>query len=161
VLLRASPDKRAPGVALVVHYPAGDSDRLSFTRLAVHGEWTQVIRDGFDVLVTGWARTGALELLANSPPVTGTDDGSIEGAGYHGHGGNRRTYFYEGPAHIAVGTTLFALPGRAPWAKVEKDGIFQIRYNEGDVWVAVTSIPHVDGLLLPAYVPLAAIERRN
>jgi hypothetical protein len=59
---------------------------------------------------------------------------------------------------VAVGTTLFAGRGTGAWATVEKDAVFQIRYDEGDAWAELTNTPGVAGPEMRAYVPIAAIK---
>ncbi len=157
--LRAKPEKAAPALVLVVRDPVGDRDGLSFQRLAVEGNWTQVAREGFKVVATGWAPTSTLRRLENRPDTGGGWAGSVEGPGYAGHGRSTKTWSYEGPAHLAVGATIFARPGRGPWATVEKDGVFEVHYNDGDPFAQVTSVQGVRGPELPAYVPIAAVKR--
>jgi hypothetical protein len=55
-----------------------------------------------------------------------------------------------------MGATIFADRGAGAWAKVEKDGLFRIRYDEGDTWAQITQLPGMNGPRIPAYVAVAA-----
>lgn len=48
---------------------------------------------------------------------------------------------YRGPAKIAVGTPVYAQPGRGEWATILDDKDVEVRYKEGDPWAAVTVVP--------------------
>jgi hypothetical protein len=157
-VLRARPDDHAPAVTLAIQGQSDHADRLSFKRLSAEGSWTQIAREGFGVVATGWARTSSLRQLPGAPDVSGSGGGPVPGAGYHGYTARNEKGYYLGPAHIAVGTTLFAEPGRQPWGKVEKDGVFVI-VDRGDAWVGVLEIPGVEGPDVPALVPAAAVRR--
>lgn len=142
-----------------VNHPWGESEPLTFERLAFRGGWIQVAREGFRAVASGWVPIEALERLPTAPSQTGCCYGSTEGAGFSGRGRSGKSYLYEGPAHIAVGTTIFADEGTGPWAKVEKDGVFAVRFNAEDGWAEITSIPGVASHDQPAYVPVAAITK--
>jgi hypothetical protein len=76
--------------------------------------------------------------------------------GLLGRGPRAKPYLDEGPAHIAVGATIFANRGAEAWAKVEKDGLFRIRYDEVDTWAQITRIPGMGGPRISAYGAVAA-----
>ena len=159
IVLHARPDERAPGIVLAIRNSHDGSERLSFERLAVHAGWTQVAREGFRVVAMGWVPTAALKQVATAPNRSGCCYGSSSGAGSWRRGRRPKPFFYEGPARVAVGTTIFAGRGTRAWAKVEKDAGFTVRYDEGDAWAEITNIPGVAGPELRAYVPIAAITR--
>jgi hypothetical protein len=154
--LRAGPDEGAARLVLTIRDPTTHSDRLFFERVEQRGTWIRVAREGFLAVVTGWVPTTAVEAIPGEPSVTGCCYGSTAGAGYSGEGRRAKPYLYEGPAHIAVGATIFADRGAEAWAKVEKDGLFNIRYDEGDTWAQITRIPGMNGPRIPAYVAVAA-----
>jgi hypothetical protein len=157
ILLRARPDERAPSIVIASRDPHGD--RPFFERLAVRPGWVQIAREGFRAVVTGWVPTSALRQLANAPDDGGCCYGSTSGGGFTRRARRPKPYSYEGPAHVAIGTAIFAHQGTGAWAKVEKDAVFKIRYDEGDSWVEITGIPGVSGPEMRAYVPIAAIKQ--
>src|SRR6185312_2608751 len=139
-ILRARPEDRAPTISLTARGSSEQPDRLSFKRVSVAGRWTQVAREGFRVVAIGWARTAALEQLTEAPDIGGSGGGPVPGLGYHGYRGKPDTRTYRGPAHVAVGTTIFADRGTHPWAKVERDGVFLV-LDRGESWVSILGIP--------------------
>jgi hypothetical protein len=154
--LRAGPDAGAARLVLTVRDSTTDSDRLFFERIEQRGTWIRVAHEGFLAVVTGWVPATAVVAVPDAPSGTGCCYGSTTGAGYSGEGRRAKPYFYEGPAHITVGATIFADRGTGAWAKVEKDGLFKIRYDEGDTWAQITGIPGLGGAQIPAYVSVAA-----
>jgi hypothetical protein len=60
---------------------------------------------------------------------------------------------------VAVGTTIFAGKGKGAWAKVEKDAVFKVRYDEGDAWAEILTVPGLAGPEMRAFVQIAAITR--
>ena len=110
------------------------------------------------VVAQGWVQTATLQQIATGPSRSGCCYGSTSGAENIRRGRRPKPFFYEGPAHVAIGTTIFAARGKGAWAKVEKDSGFTVRYDEGDVWAEVTNIPGVSGRELRAYVAMTAIK---
>ena len=68
---------------------------------------------------------------------------------------------YEGPAHLAIGTRIYAEPSYGPWATVRSDAKFFVRYFAGYTWAWVNGIPQIRmsacAERLAAYVPLTAV----
>lgn len=157
--LRARPDERAPAVSLTVDDSGTDPTPLVFERVEARGGWVRLGREGFRTVVIGWAPVAAVEATSRPPAATGCCYSSTSGPGLWGEGRRAKPYAYEGPAHIAKGTTIFADPGAGPWAKVEKNGVFRIRYDQGDTWAQITDIPGVGGPEISAYVAVTATRR--
>jgi hypothetical protein len=156
IQLHARPDPNA--VALLVAAHAGSRVPLVFRRVEVRGSWMRVARTGAHAVVTGWTRVAELEPTPRAPGSQG--GGPIQGPGLWGQGRRSKTPFYEGPARIAVGTTIYAEQGHGPWARVERgDELFKIRYDEGDTWAEVIEIPGVLGPDIRAYVPVSATRQ--
>jgi len=157
-VLRARPQDDAPTISLAIQGSSGQPDRLSFKRLSVRGEWTQIAREGFRVVAIGWARTAALQRLTEAPSGGGGGGGPVPGLGDHRYGPSHDPRVYLGPAHVVVGTTIFAGRGEQPWATVEKDGVSLI-VDRGDGWVRILRIPGIEGQDVPAFVTAAAVKR--
>ena len=154
--LRARPDPNAAALVVAVH--AGSSVPLVFGRLEVRGGWMRVARAGAYVVVTGWVPRTELDSTPQAPASDG--GGPRQGPGLWGWGRRAKPSFYEGPARIAVGTTIYAEHGQGPWATVESgEELFKIRYDQGDTWAEVVEIPGVLGPEIRAYVPVSAIRQ--
>jgi hypothetical protein len=151
--LHARPDQSSAAVVVAAH--AGSRVPLVFARLEVRGSWMRVGRNAAYAVITGW--TPVPDLDQASRPPDGEGGGPRRGPGLWGHGRRAKPPFYEGPAHIAVGTRIYAEPGRGAWARVESGGdLFKIAYDEGATWAEVIEIPGVLGPEIRAYVPVSA-----
>jgi hypothetical protein len=157
--LHARPDERAPRIVLAVRNSPESPEYLSFERLAVRAGWAQVAREGFRVVATGWVPIATLQQVATAPSRSGCCYGDSSGTGSWRRGRDPKPFSYEGPAHVAVGTTIFAGKGKGAWAKVEKDAVFKVRYDEGDAWAEILTVPGLAGPEMRAFVQIAAITR--
>ena len=157
VELRARPDAKASALVLAMH--AGSGLPLVFARLEVRGTWMRVARTGAYANVTGWVLASELEQTSGPPGSSG--GGARRGPGLWGEGRRAKPPFYEGPARIAAGTTIYAEHGRGPWAKVQTAETFKIRYDEGAKWAEITEIPGVHGPEIRAHVPVSATTRER
>ncbi len=156
IRLLARPDPKAAALVIAAH--AGSRVPLVFARLEVRGTWMRIARAGAYAVVTGWAPIADLD---QTPQAPGSDGGGPrQGPGLWGHGRRAKPPLYEGPARIAVGTTIYAEHGRGPWARVESgEELFTIRYDEGDTWAEVIEIPGVLGPEIRAYVRVSRVSR--
>jgi hypothetical protein len=154
VELRSQPRESAPKRTVTNRVNA--DGHFAWGRLESRGEWVKVARLGENLALVGWIRRSALER-------TEYEGGRSGGCyGRHGPGLFRRApqppaTKYEGPAHVAIGTTVFADRDRGPWATVRTDELFKVRWDEGVPWARLTEIPGVGGFELSAYVPASSI----
>jgi hypothetical protein len=155
--LHARPDTKAPALVVAMH--PNSSVPLVFARLEVRGTWMRVARPGSYTTVIGWVLASELEQTSAAPGSSG--GGPRRGPGLWGEGRRTKPPYYDGPARIAAGTTIFAERGRGPWAKVETRETFKIRYDEGATWAEITEIPGVRGPEIRAYVPVSATTRQR
>ena len=121
------------------------------------GDWLHVGRTGERSYVSGWVRRAELEKIQDGecPPSRVYGCLGDHGAGEHGvsHRGAPKE-LYEGPVRLRRNTAIFTEPDGSPWAAVERDDTFRVRYVRGDAWAQLTSIPGLVGLpwALDAYV---------
>jgi hypothetical protein len=157
IRLRSQPAPKADAITVSVRQ--GVDCPLVFVSLDVRGSWMRIARAGSYAIVTGWAPIAELQQTTQGPSSEGMGYGFIEGPGLWGRH-PRKPPYYEGPARIDVGTTIYAGHGRGPWARVESDKeFFKITYEEGDTWARVLEIPGVVGPEIQAYVRVSATKR--
>jgi hypothetical protein len=154
------------------HASPGDGARVRLTgstivsELERRGEWARVSTEDFvhvdGAQLTGWVERSRLTEVDSAIGFTGGRGDLAPREGGHAHAEPVvRPGVFHGPAHIAAGTRVFALPaGGEPWATVRDGGAtFDVVITPGDdraqVWRA-PSIPHLGN----AWVPLAAVHVR-
>jgi len=152
---------------LVIHSAASaGSSSVVYAALSCGGEcfaltgithrsgWRQVSASNEGVTVTGWVPDTELRAIPGDVML-----GYAYGcSGHHGHGMVVRP---GSPpprsARIRIGTTIYAEPGRSPWASVLANATFEVRVQPGQPWVEVTGIPGVSGAFVRAFVPLSTV----
>lgn len=153
VRLAAEPESAAQTL-LIRAVTAGAGRLLAFERVEQRGQWMRVAYASDGVVARGWVRTSAW--------LAAPDAGGVATNPSEDQTATRVTRFagtarYEGPARVAVGTTVYAEPPRGEWATVQRRDGFVVR-DDGSEWVALTRIPGVSGAEGMAYVPRTAVQ---
>jgi hypothetical protein len=157
IVLRAAPEPRARTLLVSAVLPGSDRP-FSFERIGQQRDWMQLAYAGQGAIVRGWVR--------GSEWASDPDDGDL--ASDSATDSNLPDYEvhyavparYEGPARIAVGTAIYAQPGRGPWATVQHSEGFRVR-DDGSPWVELSDIPGVAVEGAFAFVPRSAVEVRR
>jgi hypothetical protein len=153
LVLRAEPQDGAAQVSYRAP-SCSDASCLNVTRLAQRGDWFEVGAHGEGWQVHGWLRRSAVVQLPEGIGV-GRSYGCF---GDHDGGGTRgATNAQPVAAHLAIGTTIYAEPGKRPWATVAQDATFHVVVPAGEAWARLTGIPGVTGAFT-AYVPATAVQ---
>lgn len=167
LVLRSQPNWEAPRTVLARGPSQGES-QFSLKFLAERNGWMNVAHVGAGdewgghAEVRGWIRKS--ELI---PAATYSVDDGLSQSNERLNCFHQSPRFpppvpaYEGPAHLAIGTTIYAQPNHGPWATVRSEAKFFVRYFAGDTWAWVNGIPQIQmtdcAERLAAYVPLTAI----
>lgn len=153
VRLAADPEPAARTLLFRAVAP-GAERLLAFERLEQRGQWMRIAYESDGVVARGWVRTSGW-LSAPDAGGTATTPGEERAATrVTRYAGTAR---YEGPAHIAIGTAIYAEPRRGEWATVQQRDGFLVR-DDGSNWIALTLIPGISGAEGTAYVPRTAVE---
>ena len=168
LVLRSQPNWEAPRTVLTRGPFQGES-QFSLKFLAERNGWMNVAHVGDDeqwgshAEVRGWIRKS--ELI---PATMYSVDGGLSQSNERLNCIHQSSRFpppvpaYEGPAHLAIGTRIYAEPNFGPWATVRSDAKFFVKYFAGDTWAWVNGIPQIPmtdcAERLPAYVPLTAVS---
>lgn len=154
---RAAPRASAPAVTYAATSCQDDC-------LAVQGGATKngyrkvgVVNEG--VVVTGWVKASELARIPDDVLVA-------HSYGCMGdHEGARTTFGFSGsraPVSVAIlprGTKIYDAPTGATWATVTADAEFEVRYQIGESWAEVVSLPGISDADGHAYVPVSSLVR--
>ncbi|MEO8905314.1 MAG: hypothetical protein ABI627_27665, partial [Polyangiaceae bacterium] len=167
VVLRSLPASGGAWAVLVRGPLQGDS-QFSFRRLDEHAGWMKVLHVGTwwgeQAAITGWIRRSELEPTQQYWLDDGIDQTQPAGGCGYEHRDGRSSPpapAYEGRARIPLGTRIYAEPKRGPWATVQQNVDFYVKYFPGDTWAWVDGIPNIRmtncAEPMPAYVPVAML----
>ena len=130
--------REEPGRGARIVLTAADRDELRFIEREAQGEWRRVLFDDGSSTVEGWTRTSSLRPERDGPFGIGMS-GVGEGCGGSGDGMNPDVF--DGDAVVDFGTTVFAAPGRAPWASVRTGEPLHIVHLRGERWATIANVP--------------------
>lgn len=153
---RAAPRANAPAVTYAA--PSCDDDCLAVQGGATKNGYRKVGVVNEGVALTGWVEAAELVripddvLVAHSYGCTGDH----ENPGAFGFSSSRAPISV---ATLARGTKIYDAPTGATWATVTADADFEVRYQAGESWAEVVSLPGIQGAAGHAYVPASSLVK--